>query len=92
MEGGNTLETGLARCHRALEEGDKFESSILRLDRCCLALLKVDIHLLWALWNDLRFPSAGFAFQEEKASCFRATASPQDSVSHGWEEGEDNRI
>ena len=31
-----------------------------------------------------------FAFQEEKRSCFKATASPQDSVYHGWDKGKDN--
>ena len=55
--------------HQVLEEGAKFESSFLRLDRCCfLALLKVDTHLLRTFWNALRFPSVVLAFQEEKAS------------------------
>ena len=45
----------MTRQHQVLEEGDKFESSFLRLDRCCfLVLLIVDTHLLRALWNDLR--------------------------------------
>ena len=58
------------------EKGDKFVSSIMRLDRCCfLALLRVETELLLALWNDLRSTSVGFAIQEEKASCFRVTAS-----------------
>ena len=53
MEGEHTLETDLTRCCQVLEEGDKFESSILRLDRCCfLSLLRVDTHLLQAFWND----------------------------------------
>jgi len=56
MEGEHTPETDLARYHQDLEEGDKFESLILRFDRCCfLALLRVDTHLLQALWNELRF-------------------------------------
>ena len=43
MEGEHTPETDLTRCHHVLEEGDKFERSILRLDRgCFLALLRVD--------------------------------------------------
>ena len=66
MEGEHAAETDLTRHEKVFEEGNKFESSILRLDRCCfLALLRVDIHLLWPLWNDLRLPSVGFAFQEE---------------------------
>ena len=47
-----------------------------------MALLSVDTHLLRTFWNVPRFPLVGFAFQEEKASCFRATDSPQDSVYH----------
>ena len=43
MDGEHTPETDLKRCHQVLEEGDKFESSIFTLDRCCfLALLRVD--------------------------------------------------
>ena len=69
----------LIRHHQVLEEGDKFESSFLRLDACCfLALIKVDTHL-WALWNDPRLPSIGCAFQEKNASYFKATTSLQDS-------------
>ena len=50
------------------------------LDRCCvLALLRVDTRMLQALWNDLRFLLVGLAFQEEKASYFKATASTRDS-------------
>ena len=80
MEGEHTPEKDLTRHHQVLEEGDKFESSFLRLDRCCfLALLKVDTHL-WPLWNNLRLPSVRFIFQEENASRFKATASPKDSV------------
>ena len=30
MNGEHTTETDLTRCHQVLEEGDKFESSILR--------------------------------------------------------------
>ena len=41
------------------------------------------------LWNDLRLPSIGFAFQEENASCFKATASWQDSENQEREDGED---
>ena len=78
MEGKHTPET---RNHQVLEEGDKFQSSILRLDRCFLALPRGDTHLLQALWNDLRLPSVRFAFQEEKA-----TASSQHSVYQGRED------
>ena len=43
MEGEHTPETDLSRCHQYLEEGDRFESSDLRLERCCfLALLGED--------------------------------------------------
>ena len=63
IEGEQTSETDLTRCHQVLEEGDKFEVSFLRLDVCCfLALLRVDTHLLRILWNDLRLHPVGFAF------------------------------
>ena len=82
----HTLEMDLTRCHHVLEERNKFQSSFLRLDRCCfLALLRVDTHLLRVLWNDLRLPSVRFevaSFQEENATCFKATAKPQDSENH----------
>ena len=43
MEGEHALETDLTRHHEVSEEGDKFESSFLRLFRLCfLALLRVD--------------------------------------------------
>ena len=88
MEGKRTPETDLTRCHQDLEEGDRLESSDLRLERCCfLALLRVDTHLFRALLKELRLPSVGFAFHEVKASCFRTTASPQASVNQGREEG-----
>ena len=45
MEEEHPPETDLTRCHHVLEEGDQFESSFLRLDRCFLALLRVDPHL-----------------------------------------------
>ena len=46
MEGEHTPETDLIRCHQDLEEGERFESSDLSLERCCfLALLGVDTHL-----------------------------------------------
>ena len=35
MEGEHTPETDLIRCHQDLEEGEMFESSDLRLERCC---------------------------------------------------------
>ena len=64
-------QTDLTRWHQVLDEGDKYESSFLRSDRCCfLALLRVDTHMLRALWNDLRLPSVGFAFHAENASLF----------------------
>ena len=88
MEGEHIPETDLTRCHQDFEEGDRFESSHLRLERCCfLDLLRIDTHLLQALWKKLRLPSGGLAFHEVKASCFRTTASPQTSVYHGREEG-----
>ena len=82
LEGRRTPETDLTLCHQVLEEGDKFESSFLRLDGCCfLALQKVGHTLVADVWNDLRLPAVGFAFQEEKESCFRSSASPHHSVS-----------
>ena len=49
MEGEHTPETDLTRHQQVLEEGGKFESSFLRLNRCCfLALLRVDTDLLQA--------------------------------------------
>ena len=46
-EGEHTPETELTRCHQDLEEGDRFESSDLRLERCCfLALLRVETLVL----------------------------------------------
>ncbi len=45
MEGEHTPETDITRCHQDLEEEYKFESSDLRLERCFLALLRVDTHL-----------------------------------------------
>ena len=33
MEGENTPETDLTRHHQVFEEGDKYESSFMRLDR-----------------------------------------------------------
>ena len=91
MEGEHTPETDLIRRHQDFEEGERFESSDLRLERCCfLALLRVDTHLFQALWKELRLPSVGFAFHEAKASCFRTTASPQASVNQGREDGLDN--
>ena len=56
----HTPETDLTRHHQDLEEGDRFESSDLRWERWCfLALLRVDTHLFWALWKELRLPSVG---------------------------------
>ena len=85
--GEHTPETFLTMYHQGLEEGDKFESSFLRLDRCFLVLPRGDTHLLQALWNDLRLPLVGFASQEENPSCFKATASPQDSEYQEREDG-----
>ena len=74
MEVEHTPEIYLTRYHQVFE--DKFESSFLRLDRCWfLALLKVDTHLLQALFNDLRLSFVGFAFQGENASSLKATTS-----------------
>ena len=88
MEGEHTPETDLMRRHQDLEDGERFESSDLRLEGCCfLALLRGDRHLFRALWKELRLPSVGFAFHEAKATCFRTTASPQASVYYGREEG-----
>ena len=72
MEREHTPPTYLTSHHQLLEEGDQFEISFLRLDRCYfLALLRVDTHLLQALWNDLRLSSVGFAFQKQNARCFK---------------------
>ncbi len=49
-EGEHTPETDLIRRHQDLEEGERFESSDLSLERCCfLARLRVDTHLFRAL-------------------------------------------
>ena len=65
MEGEHTPETDFIRRRQDMEEGDKFESSDLRFERCCfLALLRVDTHLFRALWKELRL-----AFHEAEASC-----------------------
>ena len=43
MEGEHTPETDLIKRHQDFEEGDRFQSSDLRFERCCfLALLRVD--------------------------------------------------
>ena len=43
VEGEHTPETDVTRHHQVLEEGEKFESSSVRLYRCCfLAPLRVD--------------------------------------------------
>ena len=68
MEEELTLETDLTRHHHVLKEGDKFERSFLRLDRCFLALLRVNTHLVRAFRNDLKLPSVEVALQEENAS------------------------
>ena len=91
IEEEHAPETDLARCHQDLEEGDRFESPDLRLERCYfLALLREDTHLFRALWNKLSLPSVGFALHEVKASCFTITSSSQASMYHGREEGKDN--
>ena len=55
VDGKHTPERDLIRCHQDLEEGERFESSDLRLERCCfLALLRVDTYLFRALWKELR--------------------------------------
>ena len=72
VEWEHTPETDLIRCHQDFEERERFESSDLSSERCCfLALLRVDTHLLRALWKELRLPSVGFAFHEAKANCFQ---------------------
>ena len=46
MEGEHTPETDLMRRYQDLESGERFDSSDLRLERCCfLALLRVDTHM-----------------------------------------------
>ena len=46
MEGEHTPETDLIKRHQDFEEGERFESSDLSLERCCfLALLRTDTHL-----------------------------------------------
>ena len=45
MEVEHTPETELTGRYQDLEEGERFESSDLRLERCCfLALLRIDTH------------------------------------------------
>ena len=52
MEGEHTPEADLIRCHQDLEEGDRFESSDLRLEKCCfLALLRVNTHTFSELYG-----------------------------------------
>ena len=46
MEGEHIPEIDLIRRHQDFEEGERFESSDLSLERCFLALLRVDTHLL----------------------------------------------
>ena len=47
MKGKHTPETDITRRQQDLEEGDRFESSDLRLERCCfLALFRVDTLVL----------------------------------------------
>ena len=86
MEGEHKPETDLTRCHEVSEEGDKFESSFLTLDRCCfLTLLRVDTHLLQALWNDLRLCLLGFGFQEEDAILLKQLPHHRiQSTKSGW--------
>ena len=50
-------QTDLTRHHQILEKGDKFESSFLRLDRCFLALLRVDNTLVASFveWFEVAF-------------------------------------
>ena len=47
IEGDHTPDTDLTRCPQVLEEGDMFESSILKMDRYCfLDLMRVDTLVL----------------------------------------------
>ena len=47
MEGEHIPETDFIRRHQDLEEGERFESLDLTLERCCfLTLLRVDTHTL----------------------------------------------
>ena len=89
MEGKLTLEADFTGRRQDLEEGDRFESSDLRLERCCfLALLRVDTLVSrFVEGTELILPSVGFVFHEAKASWFRPTPSPQASLYHGREEG-----
>ena len=62
-EGMEVYTRDLTRCHQVCEGVYTFDSSVLRLARCCfLAFLRVDIHLFQALWNDLKLPSVVFTF------------------------------
>ena len=55
MEGEHTPETDLIRRRQDMEEGERFESSDLRLERCCfLALLRLDTPLFHALLLSMR--------------------------------------
>ena len=88
MEGEHTPETELIRCHQDLEEGERFESSDLVLERCCfLTLLRVDTLLFRAFWKELRLPSVGFAFHEAMTSCFRTTCFHKLKCTMGWRKG-----
>ena len=52
MKGGHTPETDLIQHHQNLEEGERFESSDLRLERCCfLALLRGLTHTCSELYG-----------------------------------------
>ena len=61
-KGEQSPETDFSKCCQVLEEGDNFESPFWRLDRCFLAFMRVDAHLLWNFWNALRLLSVGLAF------------------------------
>ena len=83
MEGEHKPETDFTRHHQVLMEGDKFESSSLRLDRCCfLAPLRVDTHLLRALVEstEIAFGRICFPGKEGKlfqSNCFTTAFSVQ---------------
>ena len=87
MEGEHTQETGL-RHHHVLEEGDKFESSFFRLDMSFSGSPESG-HTL--VTDFLECTEIAFSWiclpGREGRFFFRKTASQQDSVYHGREEG-----
>ena len=67
MKGEHAPETDVTRCHQVLEYGDEFESSFLRLDRCFLALIRVNTLVVDFLEStEIAFSQICLAGQEGK--------------------------